>query len=101
MDENANDTCAACGHERAVHGLYGCHDSELLPADLIQEESRKARLFDALSAALTRADSTDWEVSRGMSGEICVWFRRNGNTVTGATLAEAVEAAINAESEAK
>jgi len=62
-------------------------------------EAEKARLFDALAAAVTRPDSTDWEIYRGIETPVVIYLRATGEMVGGATLEEAVTKAMEAEGE--
>jgi len=62
-----------------------------------EEEAEKARLFDALAAALARDDSSDWEVYRGNENPVVIYLRATGEMVGGATLEEAVTKAMEAE----
>lgn len=57
----------------------------------------KARLFDVLAAAVARTDSTDWEIYHGIESPVVIYLRRTGECVHGATLAEAVTKAMEAE----
>lgn len=94
MDEPTLETCPECNHPFIVHVAYGCHYGE--DAELAALRA-KAALFDALAAAVTRDDSTDWEIYRGIETPVVIYMRGTGEKVNGATLAEAVKAAMEAE----
>jgi hypothetical protein len=59
--------------------------------------AEKARLWDALAAAIARDDSSDWEVYRGSENPVVIYLRGTGEMVGGATLAEAVTKAMESE----
>jgi hypothetical protein len=59
----------------------------------------KARLFDALAAAVARKNGRDWAIYHGIGTPVVIYLRGSGEIVHGATLAEAVAKAMEAEGE--
>lgn len=67
------------------------------PAISFNLMAEKARLWDALAAAVARKNGHDWAIYHGIGTPVVIYMRGTGEIVHGATLAEAVTKAMEAE----